>query len=1841
MTLTLLPVSALAARSSREDQPLAEIAKGEEILDRAEEAAAKPAAATEDGNVAELNGTGYATLQAAIDAAGAGQTVTLLKDVVLDKKLEITQPITLNLNGHKISRNPTKAISSLVVITANTTIQDTVGTGAIETAQFQYNGKTYGTAVNVSGVELTIKSGTIDGGKIGIAGKKSATINLTGGAVKGQTGVDMQGGTITVSENAEVNAVGYGISLQNDIVSDANTAAKLIMTGGAVKANTTNGQAICGNNLYSQGTVASISGGTVTGGTGVYWPMGGTLTVSGDAQIEGTLAGIEAKQGTINIEGGTIKATGDYVEYAPSGNGTVGSGWALAVSTQQYATTVAGVSSDVVVNVTGGELISVQGTAIETINMGLKETDGSISVSGNARVIAAEGKDAIHTASGNQSTIGSKNVALTVTGGTFSSDVSAYVTNNADIKTENGVTTVTMPTEPNWETHSDKALWLKESNTYFGANEMKALLVEANKLPSATVFCKPDAQITSYSHMHVTTNLTVYGNNATVTGGEQDFELDTYDDTGRAGTSITKDITLHVENLHGIAAWGQRHSAHTLDLEFVGCQDMNRVYFTGTTGTNNIKLTNCGVNETVLGGCAVYSNAPGEITLEGCAFEGVHEPINLNHKSTGEQHITVKSCTFTNCNSGTSDKLWAAPIRVLSTVEGGSSHLTVDSCTFTNSGDANGDILLGEGRTGNKSYLVTAEIKNTAAEVQIQNPGDRTETTNNSEKVTVAATETAALTNAAAEIDGVKYTTLQAALTAANAAEDEAGRTVTLLTGDKQTIDLSNYGDGLTNVTLTAAEGVTVTGIAVRSAGSMSGVTFRGIDFNATDNPCVDFELNDNAVENITFDDCSFTSNGQQMAIRMYRNTGRYQNITVTNCEFNDCSQGVYAPAVNTLAVSGCTFNSVGIAVHPGDVGFGGTVSVTNNTFDYCGNDVIAFNNDDGATGTITGNTSTHGLGWSRVGVSDGKTDSFTVSGNTWDGYADGADNVGWTERMVYWGDMYVHYYRVPAAAQVLDAEGQMLYGTLPSVETAVTLAESGQTIRILAEGDYDITGLAENVTVTVPDGYVQKTEGNTLTVVAAAAQVIAATDGAVTSYATVTEALAASNPGDTVKVLALPEEMVEIPNEKAVRLDCSEEVANQKPEAWNAYSVQDWLAAHFDYQARTRNSGGTGKFALYGGVEAGLAGENTLRVKGVAGGTTYGVTIVDLLKDWALTGNVTLPSRSATTTSIYALADVTVDLNGNTLEQEPSALRDPSANNSTTAGWDGYPAIIAYNDKTVTVKDSSANKTGKVIGSAQTFDVYPGATLNLESGTFTTKGNWYDLNDYGGFGSIVRMDGGTLNISGGKLTIPENNAANSVKMAATIMLRGKVAENPTRAYAINITGGVIGTVPESKRAPESFKTVYSQTDGFVAINRPVITDETNPDGKNITYSITGGTFDMELQGAKDATEKPYLGTGYASPEDPSNEGHFTVTTCTHEDTTVTREDVHEATCTEDGSYVEVTTCNTCGNVTRANKTIGKLGHNTEGSVAHKDATCTEPGVVGGVYCTRCNNGKEAAETAISALGHDLTKWAHDDVNHWHVCSRCDADVTDTPAAHTWVQGTVSGGRRTDTCECGAERTVSVSTGGNSRPRPTPPEEDLNEPDVPLVEKPFLFTDVTADDWYYDAVKYVSAANMMIGVNAEGTLFAPALSTTRASVAQILFRLEKEPTAPIADFDDVREGAWYTDAVNWNDENGLMVGYGDGTFRPDVNVTREQLVTVLYRYAKHLGLDVTADGDLSAFDDADEVAAWAEDAMAWAVNVGIIKGRNGTRLAPDGTASRSELASILQRFQKLTADAEA
>ena len=112
-------------------------------------------------------------------------------------------------------------------------------------------------------------------------------------------------------------------------------------------------------------------------------------------------------------------------------------------------------------------------------------------------------------------------------------------------------------------------------------------------------------------------------------------------------------------------------------------------------------------------------------------------------------------------------------------------------------------------------------------------------------------------------------------------------------------------------------------------------------------------------------------------------------------------------------------------------------------------------------------------------------------------------------------------------------------------------------------------------------------------------------------------------------------------------------------------------------------------------------------------------------------------------------------------------------------------------------------------------------------------------------------------------------------------------------------------------------------------------------------------------------------------------------------------------------------------------------------------------------------------------------------------------------------------------------------------------------------------------------------------------------------------------------------GSWYEDAVAWATDNEIVLGMGDGSFGTDEPVTREQIAVFLYRYAKYVGLDVSEGGSLAQYSDASEVSDWAQDAMGWAVYVGLFKGNELDELNPDDSATRAEVAALLERLVKL------
>ena len=174
------------------------------------------------------------------------------------------------------------------------------------------------------------------------------------------------------------------------------------------------------------------------------------------------------------------------------------------------------------------------------------------------------------------------------------------------------------------------------------------------------------------------------------------------------------------------------------------------------------------------------------------------------------------------------------------------------------------------------------------------------------------------------------------------------------------------------------------------------------------------------------------------------------------------------------------------------------------------------------------------------------------------------------------------------------------------------------------------------------------------------------------------------------------------------------------------------------------------------------------------------------------------------------------------------------------------------------------------------------------------------------------------------------------------------------------------------------------------------------------------------------------------------------------------------------------------------------------------------------------------------------------------------------------------------------------------------------------------FTDVAEGIWYENAVRYVYENKLMAGTGSD--TFGPDLATSRGMIVTILYRMAGSPTVGACGFTDVAAGQYYTDAIAWAAEKGVVSGYGGGLFGPDDPITREQMTLILQGYARLSGKDVSARADLSAYTDAGEISGYAQESMSWARAVGLVNGTSETTLTPSGTATRAQAAVLFQGF---------
>ena len=179
--------------------------------------------------------------------------------------------------------------------------------------------------------------------------------------------------------------------------------------------------------------------------------------------------------------------------------------------------------------------------------------------------------------------------------------------------------------------------------------------------------------------------------------------------------------------------------------------------------------------------------------------------------------------------------------------------------------------------------------------------------------------------------------------------------------------------------------------------------------------------------------------------------------------------------------------------------------------------------------------------------------------------------------------------------------------------------------------------------------------------------------------------------------------------------------------------------------------------------------------------------------------------------------------------------------------------------------------------------------------------------------------------------------------------------------------------------------------------------------------------------------------------------------------------------------------------------------------------------------------------------------------------------------------------------------------------------------------EPLPFTDVPSDAWYIDGVRYVYTHHIMNGTSP--TTFSPSTPVSRGMIVQVLYNLAGQPEVEGRhDFSDVPAGYWSEKAIIWAVQNGVVSGYGDGTFGPDDTLTREQLAVVLFNYANAMGYDTTARRDLSGFADVTQAQNWSRTALEWAYAEHLITGTSDTTMSPIGRSSRAQIAVIMMRF---------
>lgn len=621
-------------------------------------------------------------------------------------------------------------------------------------------------------------------------------------------------------------------------------------------------------------------------------------------------------------------------------------------------------------------------------------------------------------------------------------------------------------------------------------------------------------------------------------------------------------------------------------------------------------------------------------------------------------------------------------------------------------------------------------------------------------------------------------------------------------------------------------------------------------------------------------------------------------------------------------------------------------------------------------------------------------------------------------------------------------------------------------------------------------------------------------------------------------------------------------------------------------------------------------------------------------------TADVTLRNNSLQSAETSPLLAVLLDREGNLLEEKTVAF-----DASPLAGETERSANVAFS--------RSGSRVAVYPPSNQDTLIFDGLPAQMDSFTYDEKTGTYQytlsgvtipgtlVTAYAADGGAVTINGQNLS-SGGSQWVAFSAATNPI--SATI--RGK-----TYVLTVNLASSLVtdAVSPNIQKEPQSASYTVGDTPAELTVTASV------SDGGTLSYQWYRNTIDSTTGGTEisGATSKSYMpptdqvGTVYyyctVTNTNPNANGNKTAAaTSATAKITITEPGQPEYTVTfnANGGTVEPASAQTTGGKlatlpvpTRSDYTFdGWFTAAEGGEQVTADTAFTQNSIIYAhwTYTGGSGGGESSTDTGTSTYRITVEPSANGTVKS----SRATASVGSTVT----LTAEPDSGYRLDTLTVtsGSGKEVKLTDKGNGSYTFTMPSGavTVKASFAVLTADDLPFVDVPAGVWYEEGVRYAYAHSLMNGTSA--TTFSPDMTTSRAMIATILWRMEGSPVVDyFMTFNDVDPDSWYGQAVRWAASEGIVTGYGNNQFGPDDPITREQMAAMLYRYAQHKDYDVSVgeNTNILSYTDFEQLGEWAVPAMQWACGAGIINGTgSGATLSPLGEATRAQAAVMLMRF---------